>query len=73
VREAEALAGRKPKKKSPPARKDPDVRALEERLSRVMGSKVSLNGGRKKGTGSISIQFSSFDDLDRILSLLEKT
>ena len=73
VREAEKLSKRPPKqKKAKPARASADIRALEERLGRALGTRVTLKVGRKKGSGSISISYEDYDDLDRILSILEK-
>ena len=43
---------------------DPDLKALEEDLVRVLGTKVSIDGNRKKG--SIKIQYFSLDDLNRL-------
>jgi ParB family chromosome partitioning protein len=72
VREAEALVKKPAKAKAAPAKVDPDVRALEERISRALGTRVGLKAGRKKGSGQITISFDSYDDLDRILLLLDK-
>ena len=71
VRQAEALARRpaaaKPRTRAP----DPNIRALEERLSRRFGTRVTVAPGRRKGAGRVSIEFRNLDDLDRILELLE--
>ena len=55
---------------SPPAPRDPNVIAAEERLTKSLGSRVRLVAGKKKGTGRIEIDYYSEDDLDRLFSLL---
>jgi ParB family chromosome partitioning protein len=72
VREAEALA-KKPARKAKTAapRRDADLRALEDRLAKALGARVTLKPGKKKGSGAIAIRYQSFDDLDRILSIME--
>ena len=55
---------------SPPAPRDPNVIAAEERLTKSLGSRVRLVSGKKKGTGRIEIDYYSEDDLDRLFSLL---
>ena len=51
--------------------RDPNLRALEERLARRLGTRVVFRGGRRKGAGHISIEYRTLDDLDRLLGLLE--
>ncbi len=70
VRQAESLV-RKPRPRSAPRERDPDVKALEARLARRLGTRVVLQPGRKKGTGRIAIEYRSLDDLDRILDAME--
>ena len=43
---------------------DPDLRAVEEELIKLLGTKVSIRGNRKKG--AIKIFYFSLDDLNRI-------
>ncbi len=43
---------------------DPDLQALEEDLVRILGTKVTIAGSRKKGT--IRIQYFSLEDLNRV-------
>ncbi len=50
--------------------KSPHVRAVETRLREVLGTKVDVKEGRKPGSGRITIEFYSADDLDRILRVL---
>ncbi len=72
VREAEGLARRPPAPKAErPRARDPNLRALEERLARRLGTRVAFRGGRRKGAGHISIEYRNLDDLDRLLGLLE--
>ncbi len=69
VRQAEALVRRK---QSKPDRRRPDkspvsadIRALQEKLSEKLGSKVTLVDA--KGKGKIIIEYHSLDELDGIL------
>ncbi len=78
VREAEAAAqelnrgnqGRSPSpaKKSAEHSKGPEIHDLEERLIEALGTKVSVRGDGAKGT--ISIEYYSLDDLERILGVI---
>jgi ParB family chromosome partitioning protein len=75
VREAEDLARRaagKTRKKPAPAdhRQELELRKLEERLRRVLSTRVRIKA-RGRG-GVLEIQFFSAEDLQRILDLLEK-
>lgn len=72
VRDAERMAKRSVGKKAAPKKRDPDLKNLEERLSKAVGSKVSVAQGRKKGSGEITIRYESLDDLDRIIAQIEK-
>ncbi|WP_025323650.1 ParB/RepB/Spo0J family partition protein [Deferrisoma camini] len=73
VRQAEELARRpRPRRPAAPA-PDPNVRSLEERLSRRFGTRVRVVPGRKKGSGRLTIEYRNLDDLDRILELLESS
>jgi len=72
VREAEAylrrLKQRAEKKKNGPEIRDPDIVALEEQLSRILGCKVNIKfSGRR---GRITIPFKSLDHFDSIISKL---
>jgi ParB family chromosome partitioning protein len=75
VREVEQAAqalnqGRRGKAKKPPGRaRDPDVRAVEERLVERFGTKVQIRGGPARGR--IEIAYFSADDLERVLELLQ--
>lgn len=58
-----------PKKSSAPNR-SPHLIELENRLRRLLGTQVRIQGSGKKG--KIEIDYYSNDDLDRILEMLEK-
>lgn len=49
---------------------NPNVRSLEERLSRATGSTVKLED--KAGRGNIRIHFANYDELDRLIALLSR-
>jgi ParB family chromosome partitioning protein len=66
VRDVERIVSRA-KKKTAPIRKpefDPDLRSVEEDLVRILGTKVTISGNRKRGT--IKVLYYSLDDLNRI-------
>jgi ParB family chromosome partitioning protein len=49
---------------------DPDLKALEEELVRLLATKVSISGSQKKG--HIKIYYFSADDLDRIYEKIKE-
>lgn len=55
--------------KSQTTRKDANTRQLEERVRARFTAKVDISH-KKTGAGKISIQYSSLDELDRILELM---
>ncbi len=61
-------------RKAPPADKkaeavkDPEIRRIEQKFLDVLGTKVTVKGGLKKG--KIEIDYYSLDDLERIYDLL---
>ncbi len=66
VREAEALANRlKKPAKEKKARQNHELKAVEEKLKKTLGTKVSISA-KAKG-GRIVIEYYSDEDLDRIL------
>ena len=79
VRETEALAremeaGPTPEtavkdKKTEP--KPADLRALEENLQQVLGTKVVIRTKKNGAKGTIQIHYFSFEDFDRILKVLK--
>ncbi|MFQ5905422.1 MAG: ParB/RepB/Spo0J family partition protein [bacterium] len=63
-REASRRKGRRAK------HKDPDILNIETELSRLLGTKVRIKTGKKRGI--IEIEFYSSDGFDRILDLLRE-
>jgi ParB family chromosome partitioning protein len=49
---------------------DPNVRAAETKLRRILGTQVRINQKTTNGAGTIEISFFNDSDLDRIYSLL---
>ncbi len=58
-----------PARKTP--RKDPDIARLEQELTEKLGSKVTVNSG-KRGKGTLSIAYNSLDELEGVLERLRK-
>ena len=50
-------------------RSDHEIVALEEQLQNILGTKVRIKAGKKRGT--IIIEYYSFDDLDRIIQKIK--
>lgn len=75
VREAEQLVGqvestsRKTPRKQP--RKDRDLQALEEELSEILGTTVTVKTIRG-GRGKLTIDYASLDQLDNVLQKLRR-
>jgi ParB family chromosome partitioning protein len=74
VREAERQARRAARGDDAPAKKSAtaksaNVRDLEQRLSRALGSTTSIHESGKE-RGQLRIQYSSFDELDRLIDKL---
>jgi len=57
-------------KQAPP--KPADLRALEENLQHVLGTKVLIRTKKNPAKGTVTIHFFSFDDFDRIVKTLKK-
>jgi ParB family chromosome partitioning protein len=73
VREAEQRAASfnragTAKAKKAESGRDPELNAMEDRFRERLGTKVAITGDMRKG--SISIEYYSMDDLDRLLGLL---
>lgn len=73
VREAEQLVSKrtpaaKPIKRA--ARKDRDIAALEESLSEILGTSVTIRH-QKSGRGKLTIDYADLDQLDTILERLK--
>ena len=74
VRATEALVRRRvsrPGSAAPaPASRDANTAALERELSDALGLKVSVTA--KSGRGTLTIEYSNLDQLDRVLALLRR-
>lgn len=71
VREAEVLASGHSKVTSKRSyEKDSFVKNMEEELQRILGTRVKISCGKKRGT--ISIEYFSNEDLERILKILRR-
>jgi ParB family chromosome partitioning protein len=57
-------------KEPPGGKKSASVRALEERLTRHLGTRVAI--ADDSGKGAIEIRYASLDELDRILDVIFK-
>jgi len=71
VREVERRARAAARKDEPgagPPKRSANVRDLEMRLSRALGSKTTVKDN--KGKGRIEISYASFEELDRLLEKL---
>lgn len=69
VRQTEALVRRLQEEADQtrePPREDPDVRRLQDDLTRRLGAPVRIQQGAR-GRGKVVIQYSSLDELDGIL------
>ena len=73
VREVEARVSAAMKGAAPRARPraDRDVARLEEELSARLGTMVSIRPGPKPGSGRLTIQYSTLDQLDALLRKLK--
>ncbi len=74
IRQTEEIIRSKPsaKRKSKAIKKknkDPNIRDVEENLMSILGTKVNLIVGRKKG--KIEIEYYGLEDLERIIDLLK--
>lgn len=68
VRQAEDITNKKTKKKEKDSKKEPYVVEVEENLMRILGTKVNLVQGKKKG--KIEIEYYGNEDLERIIEIL---
>ncbi|NLM42593.1 MAG: ParB/RepB/Spo0J family partition protein [Clostridiales bacterium] len=69
VRQVEKLT-REKKRTRKTKTKSAEISDLEERLRNALGTKVTITHGRKKG--KIEIEYYGIDDLDKIISIIEK-
>ncbi len=71
VRQTEALVRRLQQEKESPAaapqKLDPDIKALQDKLSETIGVPVQIQHGAK-GKGKLVLKYSSLDELDGILN-----
>lgn len=70
VRDVERLIarGEPPKRRASRREKSPQVRSLEDRLKRHLGTRVSIFQGRNRGR--LVIEFYGTDDFDRLLEIM---
>jgi len=70
VRQAEFLTNAKPRPKSRGVSlsSNAEIKHLEEKLQHVLGTKVRIHHGKKRGR--VEIDYYSFDDLERLLKIL---
>lgn len=70
VRETEKLAGQVKKGRKAPVRvpKDPNLAKVEEDLKEILGTKVTVKSGKRKG--KIEIEFFSEEERERLIELL---
>jgi ParB family transcriptional regulator, chromosome partitioning protein len=64
------IAQQEKKDEAEPVVKSANTRDLEERLSRRVGARVLV--ADRKGKGHLQITFTSYDELDRLIAILEK-
>jgi len=67
---ARAVVQEKAEPKASTPTKTPNQRDLEDRLSKSIGSRVTVSD--RKGKGHLQIVFTSYDELDRLISVLER-
>ena len=81
VRETETLAremeaapvlDERPSKDKKISSKPADLRAIEESLQQVLGTKVDIRTRKTPSKGTIQISFFNFEDFDRIVNVLKK-
>jgi ParB family chromosome partitioning protein len=70
LREVVTTPGKKKAGRPRKADQQPEVRRIEDRLRKFLQTDVSLNVG-KNNRGTLTIQFYSADDLERVLDLLK--
>jgi len=70
VRETERRARAESHARKPPPAKSANTRDLEERLTRKLGARVVV--ADRKGKGHLSIAFTSYDELDRLIEVFER-
>jgi ParB family transcriptional regulator, chromosome partitioning protein len=68
VRQTEALAARKPRADAAPSEKDPNIGALEQELTAMLGLRVAITANGRGGT--VRIHYDDLDQLDVLLARL---
>lgn len=70
VRQCEQMTGghKSRGKLSPRRQENIELRAIEEKLQHILGTKVRIHHGKKRG--KIEIEYYSLDDLERLLKIL---
>lgn len=68
VRQTEDITNNKANKKGKKTKKEPYIMEVEENLMKILGTKVNLVQGRKKG--KIEIEYYGNEDLERIIDIL---
>lgn len=48
----------------------PTVRDMEERLTKLLGRRVTIKEGRKRHTGRLTLEYYGLEDFDRLVALL---
>ena len=71
VRQIEQITGgyRSRRKSSNRREQNAELKAIEEKLQHVLGTKVRIHHGKKRG--KIEIEYYSLDDLERVLKILK--
>jgi len=72
LREEVPASGNKRPGRPRKADQQPEVRRIEDRLRKFLQTDVSLNVG-KNNRGTLTIQFYSADDLERVLEVLKNS
>jgi len=71
VRQIEAAVQNKKKNKRKsgnPKNQDPEITGIEKDLQRILGTKISITQGRKKG--KIEIEYYSMEELERLIDII---
>ena len=56
------------------AKKNAEIRALEEELQKILGTKIEINakGKGRAIKGAVKVSFYSLEDLERLIEILKK-
>ncbi|MFO0595182.1 MAG: ParB/RepB/Spo0J family partition protein [Myxococcaceae bacterium] len=72
VKEARGVSGAGATKKKTPKAQSPEAKKLIEDLQRRLGTRVRLVEKGGSGKGTLEIDFFSYEDLDRVVSLIRR-